>query len=109
MVSSASCPDSVGLTASIRITSPRLAFRTGGGHTKPRRHASRGDRGLRTKDNGGRTVTPAQLATLERRLSPERLAPYRHANGNDLARAVLSTSGTPTCPARSGPSSHTWR
>jgi len=33
-------------------------------------------------------VTPAELATLERRISVERLTPYRHATGNDLARAV---------------------
>jgi hypothetical protein len=33
-------------------------------------------------------VKPAELATLERRLSTERLAPYRQENGNDLARAI---------------------
>jgi hypothetical protein len=33
-------------------------------------------------------VQPAELATLERRVSVERLGPYRQASGGDLATAV---------------------
>jgi hypothetical protein len=33
-------------------------------------------------------MTPRELLTLERRISPERFAPYRAAAGDDLERAI---------------------